>query len=151
MAALPSYVRVLRDDAGEQFDPGVVVSEMERGLSKMRDGNGNKVYPELDSGTLMGYAVGVTTQIPTNIMVGATPNGTEIYLADFGDCFIGEDETLMIDYSKEATYKDDGANIISAFQRDQTLIRVIAKHDFGPRHVESIVVLNKVQWGSAFG
>lgn len=38
MAALPSYVRVLRDDAGEQFAPGVVVSEMERGLSKMRVG-----------------------------------------------------------------------------------------------------------------
>ena len=38
MAALPSYVRVLRDDAGEQFSPGVVVSEMERGLPKMRVG-----------------------------------------------------------------------------------------------------------------
>lgn len=36
MAALPSYVRVLRDDAGEQFDPGVSASEMERGLPKMR-------------------------------------------------------------------------------------------------------------------
>ena len=122
-----------------------------RFLSSLRDGNGNKAYPELDSGTLMGYAVGVTTQIPTNIMVGATPNGTEIYLADFGDCFIGEDESLMIDYSKEATYKDSSNTVISAFQRDQTLVRVIAKHDFGPRHVESIVVLNKVQWGSAFG
>ena len=39
MAALPSYVRVMRDDAGEQFDPGVVVSDMERGLQKMRVGN----------------------------------------------------------------------------------------------------------------
>lgn len=38
MAALPSYVKLLRDDAGEEFDPGVVVSEMEKGLPKMRVG-----------------------------------------------------------------------------------------------------------------
>lgn len=38
MAALPSYVKVLRDGAGEEFDPGVVVSEMEKGLAKMRVG-----------------------------------------------------------------------------------------------------------------
>lgn len=36
MAALPDYVRVLLDGAGEEFDPGVVVSEMEKGLAKMR-------------------------------------------------------------------------------------------------------------------
>lgn len=36
MAALPSYVRMLRDGAGVQFDPGVLVSEMERGLAKTR-------------------------------------------------------------------------------------------------------------------
>lgn len=125
-----------------------------RFLSSLRDGNGNKAYPELDGGMLKGYAVGSTTQIPANLTVGtgsaATTDGTEIYLADLGDCFIGEDESLMIDYSKEATYKDGSGNVISAFQRDQTLIRVIAKHDFGPRHVESIVVIKDVQWGSTF-
>lgn len=36
MAALPSYVKLLRDSAGEEFDPGVVVSDMEKGLAKMR-------------------------------------------------------------------------------------------------------------------
>lgn len=126
-----------------------------RFLSSLRDGNGNKAFPELDQGTLKGYAVGITTQIPTNLTVGAgsgaPTNGSEIYLADFGDCFIGEDEALLIDYSKEATYKDGSGTVISAFQRDQTLIRVIAKHDFGPRHVESIVVIRDVQWGSSFG
>lgn len=62
--------------------------------------------------------------------------------------FIGEEETLEIDYSKEATYKDSEGNVVSAFQRDQTLIRVIAKNDFGPRHVESIAVLTGVTWGA---
>lgn len=36
MAALPSYVCILLDGAGEEFDPGVVASEMERGLPKLR-------------------------------------------------------------------------------------------------------------------
>lgn len=125
-----------------------------RYLSSIRDGNGNKAYPELDQGFLKGYRVGTTTQVPVNLTVGsgstATADGSEIYLADFGDCFIGEDEQLLIDYSKEATYKDGSGNVISAFQRDQTLIRVIAKHDFGPRHVESIVVMTSVRWGNGF-
>jgi hypothetical protein len=36
MAALPSYARVLLEGAGEQFDPGIVKTEMEKGLAKMR-------------------------------------------------------------------------------------------------------------------
>jgi hypothetical protein len=38
--------------------------------------------------------------------------------------------------------------MVSAFQRDQTLVKVIAKHDFGPRHVECIVVAVAVKWGA---
>ncbi|MCX5592031.1 phage major capsid protein [Alcaligenes endophyticus] len=126
----------------------VMAPRTKRFLQALRDGNGNKVYPELDQGFLMGYPVGTTTQIPINLAVGADSNGSEIYLADFGDCFIGEDSHLVIDFSKEATYTDDKGNTVSAFQRDQTLVRVIAKHDFGPRHVESVAVLIDVQWGA---
>jgi HK97 family phage major capsid protein len=126
--------------------PGWIMSPRTfRFLEGMRDGNGNRVYPEMAQKLLKGYPVGVTTQIPNNL--GAGTNESEIYFVDFGDCFIGEDETLMIDYSKEASYTDGEGNTISAFQRDQTLVRVIAKHDFGPRHVESVAVLTKVTWG----
>ncbi|MEY1590712.1 phage major capsid protein [Burkholderia sp. Bmkn7] len=117
-----------------------------RFLEGLRDGNGNKVYPELANGMLKGYPVGKTTQVPINL--GDAGKESEIYFTDFGDVFIGEEETLEIDYSKEATYKDADGNMISAFQRDQTLIRVIAKNDFGPRHVESISVLVGVTWGA---
>lgn len=133
--------------------PGwIMAPRVFRFLTSMRDGNGNKVYPELDSGMLKGYPVGRTTQVPTNL---ASEQGkdqsndlSEIYFADFSDLFIAEEETLEIDYSKEATYKDADGNVISAFQRDQTLIRVIAKNDFGPRHVESIAMLTNVRWGA---
>jgi HK97 family phage major capsid protein len=127
--------------------PGwIMAPRVFRFLEALRDGNGNKVYPELKDKMLKGYPVGITTQVPTNL--GAGVNESEIYFADFGDCFIAEDETLLLDYSKEASYQDGSGNTVSAFQRDQTLVRVIAKHDFGPRHVESISVLTKVTWGS---
>lgn len=127
--------------------PGWIMSPRTfRFLEGLRDGNGNKVYPEMAQKLLKGYAVGITTQVPNNLGTGS--NASELYFVDFNDCFIGEDEALLIDYSKEATYKDDQGNMVSAFQRDQTLVRVIAKHDFGPRHVESIAILIGVTWGA---
>ncbi|WP_374556637.1 phage major capsid protein [Aquitalea pelogenes] len=116
-----------------------------RFLEGLKDMKGNKVYPELATGQLKGYPVGRTTQIPNNLGEGG--DESELYFADFADCFIGEDQSLLIDFSKEATYKDNDGQVISAFQRDQTLIRVIAKHDFGPRHRESIAIGVGIKWG----
>lgn len=127
--------------------PGWIMSPRTfRFLEGMRDGNGNKVFPEMKDGMLKGYPVGKTTQVPNNL--GAGSNASELYFVDFNDCFIGEDESLLIDYSKEAAYKDGNGDMVSAFQRDQTLVRVIAKHDFGPRHVESVSILTGVTWGA---
>lgn len=117
-----------------------------RWLQSLRDGNGNKAYPEIEQGMLKGYKVGLSNQIPVNL--GDNGDESEIYFVNFADCMIGEDMDLVIDFSKEASYKDANGNMVSTFQRDQTLVRVIAKHDFGPRHVESIVVGIKVKWGA---
>lgn len=116
-----------------------------RWLQSLRDGNGNKAYPEIDQGLMKGYPVGLSTQIPTNL--GADGDESEIYFVNFADCMIGEDMDLTIGFSSEASYKDAEGNMVSAFQRNQTLVRVIAKHDFGPRHVESVVVAIGVKWG----
>ncbi|AUY33567.1 MULTISPECIES: phage major capsid protein [Pseudomonas] len=116
-----------------------------RWLQSLRDGNGNKAYPEIDQVLLKGYPVGLSTQIPTNL--GADGDESEIYFVNFADCMIGEDMDLTIGFSSEASYKDAEGNMVSAFQRNQTLVRVIAKHDFGPRHVESVVVAIGVKWG----
>lgn len=117
-----------------------------RWLQSLRDGNGNKAYSEIDAGMLKGYPVGLSNQIPVNL--GADGNETEIYFVNFADCMIGEDMDLTLSFSNEASYKDAQGELVSAFQRDQTLLRVIAKHDFGPRHVESIVVAVAVKWGA---
>lgn len=116
-----------------------------RWLQSLRDGNGNKAYPEIDQSLLKGYPVGLSNQIPVNL--GVDGDESEIYFVNFADMMIGEDMSLSIDFSKEAAYKDAGGNMVSAFQRDQTLVRVIAKHDFGPRHVECIAVGIEVKWG----
>lgn len=58
-------------------------------LYGLRDGNGNKVYPEMANGMLKGYPIERTSAIPQNL--GAGSNESEIYFADFNDVVIGED------------------------------------------------------------
>lgn len=116
-----------------------------RWLQALRDGNGNKAYPEIDGGTFKGYPFKLSTQIPVNLGAGA--NETECYFVDFSDCYIGESGQIALAYSTEASYKDAGGNVVSAFQRDQTLVRVIEHNDFALRHVESVAVGIAITWG----
>ncbi len=143
---LSSLLLRLEGANAHMSNPGwVMAPRTRRWLASLRDGNGNKVYPELDQNMLKGYPVGLTTQIPINL--GSKGDESEIHFADFGDCYIGEVQGLVINFSSEATYKDVNGEMVSAFQRNQTLVRVIAKHDFGPRHVESVAVGTQVRWG----
>jgi len=144
--ALSAIILRLEEANSNLLMPGFIMApRTKRWLAALRDGNGNKAYPELDLNMLKGFPVATSTQVPINL--GNDGDASEIYFADFADCFIGEDDAMVIDFSKEATYKDSNGNVVSAFQRDQTLVRVIAKHDFGPRHIESIAVLTEVLWG----
>lgn len=117
-----------------------------RWLQSLRDGNGNKAYPEIDQGQLKGYRFALSTQIPVNL--GVDGDESEIYFVDFADCYIGENGSYTMAYSTEASYKDANGEMVSAFQHNQTLIRILAKNDFAPRHVESIAVGVAVKWGA---
>ena len=113
-------------------------------LLGLRDGNGNKVYPEMDQVMLKGYPIFHSTTIPVNLGVGT--NESEIYFADWNDVIIGEMDNMTIDFSREATYKDAGGNLVSAYARNQSLIRVVASHDVGFRHVEGLALGTAVTW-----
>jgi HK97 family phage major capsid protein len=113
-------------------------------LFGLRDGNGNKVYPEMSSGLLKGFPIQHTNTIPSNLGTGT--NETEIYFADFNDVLIGESGSFAIDFSREATYKDDQGQLVSAFSRNQSLIRVVTEHDIGFRHNEGLVLGTGVTW-----
>lgn len=112
-------------------------------LMTVRDGNGNYAFrDEMLRGTLWGFPVQSTTQIPNNLGAGTE---SEVYLADMADAVIGESTDMTIDASGQAAYFD-GSTVQSSFSRDQTVIRAIAEHDFVMRHDASISVITAVKW-----
>ncbi|HVL75305.1 MAG TPA: phage major capsid protein [Noviherbaspirillum sp.] len=136
LALLSNNVRMIAP--GWVFTPRTMVF-----LQNLLDGNGNKAFPEIDAGMLRGKPYKLTTQIPENL--GAGSNESEIYLVDFNEVIIGEATGLIIDVSSEASFKD-GANMVSAFSQDLTLVRAITEHDIQPRHNAAVAVLTAVRW-----
>ncbi|MGQ2989512.1 MAG: phage major capsid protein [Brevundimonas sp.] len=114
-------------------------------LEELRDGNGNIVYPSVANGVLHGYPIGMTTSVPDNLGVGT--NESEIYFGDFAQFLIGDTYNVTLAASTEASYVEDGVTR-SAFQNDETLIRVIEEHDTGLRHDAAFAMLQKVTWGA---
>jgi HK97 family phage major capsid protein len=112
-------------------------------LMTVRDSNGNFAYrDEMLTGRLWGFPFFSTTNIPINLGSG---DKSEIYLVDMADVILGESNFLEVDASNTAAY-DPGSGVVSSFQKDQTLIRVIAHHDLGVRHEQSLAILEAVDW-----
>lgn len=101
-------------------------------------------HDELAQGRLNGWPVGVTNNVPTNLGAGTD---SELYLVDMADVVIGDAMTLQIALSQEASYTD-GSNTRHAFERDETVVRAISKHDIGMRHDESIAVKTGLGYGA---
>lgn len=117
-------------------------------LRTLINSNGFQVFgPEMRAGTLLGWPFASTTSIPNNL--DTSGNGTndesEIYLADFAQGIIGESMNMVVDASAEAAYTD-GSSVVSAFDRDQTVVRSIAEHDFAMRYDKAVAVLTQVDW-----
>jgi HK97 family phage major capsid protein len=117
-------------------------------LMNMRDGNGNRIYPELSTSTptLRGIEVKTTTNIPINLSPGTA---SEIMLVDASQQLIGQNPRVNIAASTETTYQDAGGNWVSAFQRNETVLRMIVYNDINTQHPESIAILTGVRWGAA--
>jgi HK97 family phage major capsid protein len=116
-------------------------------LMTIRDGNGNFAFrAEMLLGRLWGFPFKSTTQIPVNIAYTGTGE-SENYLVDFADAVIAESSEIIIDASSNAAYYDTPTTaVVSAFSRDETVIRAIARHDFGMRHDASVAVHPDVDW-----
>jgi HK97 family phage major capsid protein len=114
-------------------------------LMKLRDGNGNLVFePEMRQGTLLSWPFKITNQLPRNL--GTAGDETEIYLADFDSLIIGEQTQLEISVFEGGTYHD-GTQLVSGISTDQTVMRAIAKHDFGCRYRgKEVAVINACDW-----
>ena len=87
------------------------------------------------SGTLRGY------QFHSSSTVGYTDTTTDyadFWLGDFAEMMFGISKDISIEVSREGTFQS-GGNIISAFDRDLTLIRLIAEVDFACRQPKAFV------------
>jgi HK97 family phage major capsid protein len=122
----------------------IMAPRTEMFLKNLRDGNGNIAFPEMATGTLRGFPYRKTTQIPVNL--GGGTNESELYLADFAHVVVGEHMGIEVAMSTEAAYIDANATMQAAFSRDETVMRAIAQHDIGVRHLPAIAVLTGVTW-----
>jgi HK97 family phage major capsid protein len=120
-----------------------------RFIATARDQVGNWYWKaEIESGNFEGYPFKLTQQIPTNLVNGTNTKGSEIYFVDMADFVIADTYNVIVDASDVAAY-NDGTSMVSAFQRDQSIFRVIAEHDVNMRHLQSLVVLQTQDWGFA--
>lgn len=110
------------------------------------DANGNFAYPSLQApngGSLAGAPVYPDNNIQITLGGGTA---SEIYYAEMSECFIGDSGSLELELFANATYVDSGGNLRSGVSRDESVIRLIRKVDFGMRHSESAYVLENVLW-----
>jgi HK97 family phage major capsid protein len=120
-------------------------------LETLRDQVGNFVFAnEIQNGNFRGIPFLTSQQIPTNLNTGTVGapinNGSYLFLADFADMIIADTYNVIIEGSDVASYKDGGGNMVSAFQRDQSVFRVISEHDFAVRHQASLAVAVLAGW-----
>jgi HK97 family phage major capsid protein len=119
----------------------------EQWLYAVTDGNGNSVFQaSLDAGMLHGFPVVVTNQIPENL--DGTTDASRLIFGDFTQFIIGESMGMEVEMFPNATYDSTGGgSIVSGISSDQSVIRAIAKHDFGMRYRKAFVVV-RLRWGA---
>lgn len=129
----------------------IMTPRTKSGLMRVRDGNGNFVYrDEMLRGMLLGFRYETTTQIPNNLDASGLGNNneSEVYFADFASLVIAESSQLQVSVYEGGAFQDGGA-VVSGISTDQTVIRAIARHDFGARQRgNEISVITAVTWGA---
>lgn len=121
-------------------------------LNNVQNSLGVYVYrDELSKGTLLGYPVFKTTQIPTNISDASNSNKdlSFVFLVEMTLDVILDSMQLELAVSREGVYYDENNNLVSAFASDETVIRAIAEHDHQLRHQAAVAVIQAVRWAPA--
>ena len=134
--------------------PGIIMSPRTENYLKYYYEDMTGTYPyleEMRNGTIFGYPYAVSFDIPTNLdMTSGEPDmggtGTEMFFVDFNEVIIGDSDQMYIDVSTEAAYPDGQNGVVSAFSKDQTLIRVITENDMILRHDDAAVVISPLNW-----
>ena len=117
--------------------------EVKNWLATVREATGALAFPEVQaSGKWWGYPIATSNQIT----VDATTS-CYLYLCEFPELIIGDAYTMEITSSDTAAYTDSTSTLVSAFDRDEVVIKAIEMHDFGMRHNASVAALTGCTWG----
>lgn len=143
--ALRSVVSRVEDANVALTNPGWIMrASTKNWLANLQNAQGNKLFPSIEAnGQLLGARIHTTTQVPNNLATAG--DETEVYFGEFSEAMIGDSMDMSIGVSTEAGYYD-GANYISAFQNDLTLMRAISEHDFALEHDVAFAGFNAKGW-----
>lgn len=84
------------------------------------------------SGTLLGYPFQVTSAI------SVVSTATQLYFGDFSEFIIARQGMMEVDASPYAAYNNSSGTVVAAYSKDQTVLRIIDRHDFNMRQAAAI-------------
>jgi HK97 family phage major capsid protein len=147
LAGASAAILALQNGMSRMIRPTwIMAPTIARFIATARDQIGGFYFKdEVERGMFEGYPIRLTQQIPTNLVMTTYTKASEIYFVDMADFVIADTYNVVVDASDVAAY-NDGVSMVSAFQRDQSLFRVIAEHDVNMRHLQSLVVLLTQDW-----
>lgn len=114
-------------------------------LDTLRDGNGNKIYPELAQGLWKGIPILVSNQFLEN--GGANADAGDLGLVDFGHVLFAEEEGMTMKTSTEATI-DDAGTLVLLWQQNMSAILCEMQHDVTLDQPKAVARLTNVRAGS---
>lgn len=112
------------------------------------DGNSNFAFPSLQSAN--GASLGGDTVYRDNVLSitgGAGSNESQIFYVEMSECYLAESMDLEIEIFNNAAYSQSGT-VRSGISRDESVIRLIRKWDFGMRHTASAFIIEAVTLGA---
>lgn len=128
--------------------PGWLLSPRDVSALKRLRVDGDYLYRDEmnNQGTILGTPFKDTTQIPVNL--GSGSDESFVIYADFARIMIGDVPGINVAMSDSAAYRDSNGVVQAAFSDDQTVMRMIQRHDLQPRQGgKEIAVITGVQWG----
>ena len=124
-------------------------------LSKLRDANGNLIYPSMQMNggampSLYGFRVFITNNIPNNLSVSGsatTGDESEIYFGRAPSIMIGDKQALELEVLSNVAYTNGSGTLVSGVDLDSVLVKAMLRTDVALRHTTSFAVLTGVQYG----
>lgn len=106
-------------------------------IANLKATDGKFIFPEVrNDKMLFGYPIIKSTSVS---YTAGSPGYSDIFLGSWPEFIMGDQMSFELAYSREGSYTNDSGNVVSAFERDESIIRVIGAHDFNIRYVKSFV------------